>query len=195
MRWLLAAALLLAACGDNRPGPASGPSSSSPNATFTLCSGTYALCTQARCKPISGDATGQQLSCGCRTEVGYSAGTKSCAEVPQAAPAPGLKIPSRYAPVSSMAVCANSRPWAWCLDMPCTIDADTKHAACTCTQTTSPRQAYVVVVDSYDASTCTSDIWSSATVEDVLQITGFLQGSKDLPPSPITIIGVDAGQP
>jgi uncharacterized protein (DUF433 family) len=33
-----------------------------------------------------------------------------------------------------MAVCANSRPWAWCLDMPCTVDVDPSKATCLCKQ-------------------------------------------------------------
>jgi hypothetical protein len=47
--------------------------------------------------------------------------------------AEGQEIHSRYYPVKSYAVCANDRPWAWCLDKPCTIDKNNPEAAaCTC---------------------------------------------------------------
>ena len=75
------------------------------------------------------------------------------------------------------------------------IDADRSKATCRCKKVSTPKQAYVVVTDSYRASTCTTDVWSSATVENVLQITGFLQDSRELPPDPITIVGVGTQNP
>jgi len=157
--------------------------------TYTICSGTYALCTRAKCQPISsGDAT--KLSCRCTVRRGYSAGTKSCQDVPQRRPKAGEAIPSRYYPIKSTAVCSNSREWAFCLDSQCTVDPNLSKATCTCTRMSTPNQPYVVVKGSYRPSTCTTDIWSSATVEDLLQITGFLQQSKRLKPFPITIVGV-----
>jgi hypothetical protein len=84
------------------------------------------------------------------------------------------------------------RPWAWCLDSPCVVDADTSTATCLCTQVASTVQPYVVIQDHYDDATCTTDVWSSATVDSVLQISGFLQGSRELPAEPIVIVGVGA---
>ena len=167
--------------------PIGAASPGAPTPTFTVCSGTYALCTMAQCAPIAGS----KLVCGCDVKQGYSAGSKSCGEVPPDAPYEGQSIPSRYYPIKSMAVCPNSLPWASCLDAPCTVDADLSKAKCSCGQVATPTQSYVVVTDSYSASTCTSGIiWSSATVQDVLQITGFLQDSQQLKPFPITIVGV-----
>ncbi len=180
--WLLlvTASLSLVAVGCGK--------SSSSDAGFTACSGTYALCTTALCTPTGSKS---ELACGCKVMEGYSAGTKSCKDVPKVRPTPGLKVPSRYHPIRAMAVCANSRPWAWCLDMPCTVDADRSKATCLCKQVSTPKQAYIIVTDSFRESTCTTDVWSSATIEDVLQITGFLQDSRELPADPITIVGVD----
>ena len=161
--------------------------------TFTVCSGTYALCTTAKCTFISGVYPSKpKLSCECDVKQGYSAGSKACTEVPKPPPQAGQSIPSRYYPITSMAVCSNARPWASCLDAPCTVEAGLSKAKCICDQVSTPTQSYVVVTDSYSRSTCRSDIWSSATVEAVVQITGFLQDSQQLKASPITIVGVGA---
>lgn len=167
-----------------------------PTPTFTVCSGTYALCTTAKCTLIVGTEPGSKpkLSCECDVKQGYSAGAKSCTEVPKPPPQTGESIPSRYYPITSMAVCSNSRHWASCLDAPCTVEAGLSKARCVCDQVSTPTQSYVVVTDSYSGSTCRSDIWSSATFQDVLQITGFLQDSPQLKPFPITIVGVGAAK-
>lgn len=162
--------------------------------TFTVCSGTFALCTTATCYPIAGTQAKIKVSCVCDVKHGYSAGAKSCSEVPPAAPQARQAIPSRYYPITSTAVCSNKRPWAMCLDSPCTIDdKDPTKARCDCDLTASPEEGYVVVTNSYHDSTCKSEhILSSATVSDLIQITGFLQDSPQLKPSPITIVGVGA---
>ena len=165
------------------------PSTVAQAPSFTVCSGTYALCTMATCTPVAGRK--RLLSCSCTVQQGYSAGAKSCREVPQGPPTAGETIPSRYYPIKSTAVCSNSRRWAFCLDKKCTVDPSLSTATCTCTRKSTPTQHYVVVADSVSASTCTTDIWSSATVQDVLQITGFLQNSQQLKPFPISIIGVE----
>ena len=165
------------------------PSTVAQAPSFTVCSGTYALCTTATCKPVAGRK--RLLSCSCTVQQGSSAGAKSCREVPQGPPTAGQTIPSRYYPIKSTAVCSNSRRWAFCLDKTCTVDPSLLTATCTCTRKSTPKQHYVVVTDSFSASTCTTDIWSSATVRDVLQITGFLQNSQQLKPFPISIIGVE----
>ncbi len=168
-------------------GEATSPTVAQPP-SFTVCSGTYALCTTAQCSPVSDNDS--LLSCGCTVEEGFSAGAKSCDEVPEGPPTAGETIPSRYYPIQNMAVCANSRKWAYCLDKKCTVDVGLSTATCTCDSMSTPTQAYVVVTESYGAATCTTDTWSSATVNDVLQVTAFLEGSRQLPPSPITIVGV-----
>lgn len=159
--------------------------------TFYVCQGTYALCTTAKCTSIPVPAgSPPKLLCSCDVKQGYSAGAKSCQEVTGDPPHPGQSIRSRYFPIKWMAVCSNSRPWASCLDSPCAVDADTTKAKCTCEEVTTPTQTYVVTVDSYNGSTCTTDIWSSANVEGVFQITAFLQDSE-LKPFPISVVGVE----
>jgi hypothetical protein len=195
--WLVLAVGLLsvaAVCGrklGRETEIAAGTSSGSATSGFTLCLGTFALCTTAKCTPMrSTDPSAEpQLSCRCDALQGFSAGTKPCSEVPRVRLIKGLVVPSRYQPISATAACFNNRPWAWCLDKSCVVDADTSKATCTCTQMSST-EPYVVVKDRYDATTCTTDIWSSATVDSVLQVTSFLQGSRDLPAKPIAIVGV-----
>ena len=151
---------------------------------FTVCPGTYALCTTAQCQLING-----KMSCACDVKQGYSAGTNSCSVPPVAPPKPGDSIPSRYYPIKSMAICSNSRPWASCLDAPCTVDKDPSKATCNCVESPPPSGSYVVVTDSYSASTCTTSIWSSATVVAVNEITAFLKTSEHLKSFPIKIVG------
>lgn len=161
---------------------------------FTVCPGTFALCTSAKCTATDGSRL--TASCSCDVRQGYSAATKSCSDVPQAPPQSGQSIPSRYSPITSMAVCSRRVPWAMCLDSRCTINKDDpSKATCTCKLMTSSRQIFVVVTDSFSASTCTAALVSSATVNDVIQITGFLQNQPNLKPLPITIVGVDAPNP
>jgi len=164
---------------ESRPIAAASPT------PFTVCPGTYALCTTAQCQLING-----KLSCACDVKQGYSAGTKSCASVPPEGPATtGESIPSRYYPITSMAICSNSRPWASCLDAPCTVEKDPSKARCNCAEAPPPTGSYVVVTDSYSASTCTTGIWSSATVVAVNEITAFLKTSEFLKAPHITIVG------
>ena len=87
-----------------------------------ICESTFALCTIAACDPIPGND--KQVNCHCTVNKSYSAGAENCTgvvETPQ-----GPQIRSRYYPVKSYAVCSNNRPWAWCLDKPCTIDKNTR---------------------------------------------------------------------
>lgn len=167
---------------------------SASGAAFTVCPGTFALCTSAKCTIT--DRSTLTASCSCDVRQGYSAGTKSCSDVPQAPPQSGQSLPSRYSPIASMALCLRKVPWAMCLDSRCTINKDDPaKATCTCKLMDSPKQAFVVVTDSFSASTCTTSLVSSATVHDVIQITGFLQNQPNLKPLPITIVGVDAPNP
>ena len=200
---VLAGSLCLFSCANKATlsNASSSPSASptmalAPAPTFTVCSGTFALCTTATCYPIEGPDAKIKVSCICDVKQGYSAGAKSCSEVPPAPPQTSQKIPSRYYPITNTAVCSNGLPWAMCLDSPCTIDAkDPSKANCDCDLQASPGQGYVVVTNSYNDSTCKSDhVLSSATVSDLIQITGFLQGSQQLKSSPITIVGVGAAK-
>lgn len=151
---------------------------------FVLCKSTYALCTTAKCTPIPGKK--DTVSCACDVKTGYSAGQKACQEPKETAE--GTQVHSRYYPVKAYAVCSNSRPWGWCLDKPCTIDKnDPSKASCACTLVKN-QGPYVVVTDTYNKSTCTTDVWSSATVTQIDQVTDFLKEQDQLKPFPIDVI-------
>jgi len=151
---------------------------------YTLCKSTYALCTTARCTPVPGkDDT---VSCACEVRTGYSAGHVACQ--PSKQTAEGKQVQSRYFPVKSLAVCANDRPWADCLDKPCVVDTnDPTKAKCTCS-TVKDEGPYVVVGDTYTPSTCTTGIISSATVSGNQRITEFLQSTSELKPFVIKVL-------
>jgi hypothetical protein len=168
-----------------------------PAPNFTVCPGTYALCTTAQCQLIPGGDPGKiKVSCLCDVKQGDSVGVKSCDSVPPVTPEKeGDSVPSRYFPIKATAVCLNNTPWAMCLDSPCKVDEDPSKAHCTCDLEASPAQGHLVVGDTFNGQTCTSNIlWSSATVHDVLQVTAFLETSPKLKPFPITIVGVEAAK-
>jgi len=150
---------------------------------FTLCDGKYALCTTAKCTPVPGQE--DTVSCACEVKDGYSVGKQAC----QDAKASADQVKSRYYPVKYHAICSNSRPWAWCLDKACTVDKNhpTK-ATCACTSV-KDQGDYVIVTKSYNESTCTTGILSSATVEQSAEITDFLRTRQRLKPFPVKIVG------
>jgi hypothetical protein len=147
---------------------------------FILCKSKYALCTTAKCIPVPGK--NGEVSCACDVETGYSAGQQACQDAKETST--GL-LKSRYYPVKYYAVCSNNRPWAWCLDKPCTVDTDNpSKASCACTLV-KDQSPYVIVTDTYNDSTCTTDVWSSATVQQITQVTDFL---KSVEPFPIKVV-------
>jgi hypothetical protein len=162
---------------------AGGPAKADDQTDFKVCQSTYALCTTAPCTPVAG--TKDTVSCACEVKTGYSAGLEACQD---AAATSGGNIKSRYFPVKSYAVCSNDRPWAWCLDKPCTIDKDdpTK-ATCECTSV-KDQGPYVIVTDTLTDSTCTTGIISSATVDQITQVTDFLRTNADLKPFDIKVL-------
>lgn len=168
----------------------------SPNPSFTVCQGTFALCTTAKCQGSGNAQNGITIPCVCDVKQGLSVGAKACSEVPQGPPTPGQALPSRYYPIQSMAVCEGKEPWAMCLDSPCVVDLnDPTKANCTC-KVMVTSQGHVVVAATATDSMCKSAIWSSATVDDVIGVTGFLfsQNPPQLKPFPINIVRVDARQ-
>jgi len=153
-------------------------------AKFTLCKGTYALCTSAACTRVAGKEG--TVSCACEVKTGYSAGRDACQ--PAKDTGEGKQVQSRYYPVKSLAICANDRPWANCLDKPCIVDkADPTKAECACT-TLNDQGPYVIVGDTYTPSTCTTGIISSATVVDHERITDFLKTTTELKPFAIKVL-------
>ena len=150
---------------------------------FILCKSKYALCTTAKCTPVPGKEG--TVSCACDVKTGYSAGQQACQTAKETNTG---QLKSRYYPVKYYAVCSNSRQWAWCLDKPCTVDKDNpSKASCACTLV-KDQGDYVIVTDSYNDSTCTTDVWSSATVQQISQITDFLKSKDQLKPFPIKVV-------
>lgn len=186
------------------PAAADTPSSASAP-PFTVCQGTFALCTEAVCDPvITTTADGKKdvgFSCRCKVQVGYSVGAnvpgkKTCHSVPKAPPSVGQEIPSRYAPIKNYVACTNQRPWAWCLDAPCKVDHVDQSdpakgtATCACRIATGAPYVYVPPDGKYSRSGCDKEYISSATPDDVFQVTEFLTTpeGKDLPPSLPTLL-------
>ena len=153
-------------------------------ADFTLCKSKFALCTTAPCEPIPGKKG--YASCRCNVQEGYSVGTKPCSVVKETSK--GQAIHSRYYPIKVYAACTNNRPWAWCLDSPCLIDKnDPAKASCLCSIVKN-QGAYILVTEHYDQSTCSTGLYSSATIEQSHQITDFLKNHSELPPFPIKVL-------
>jgi hypothetical protein len=151
---------------------------------FTVCKSTYALCTTALCEPLPGKAG--FATCACTVEDGYSAGSKPCTGLIKTKL--GQAVSSRYSPIKAYELCANDRPWAFCLDSPCVVDPnDASKASCICSLVKN-KGNYIVVSDTHHKNSCTSGIYSSATVNDVNQITNFLKEHAELPTFPIKVL-------
>lgn len=188
-----------------KPAAAADTPSSAPAPPFAVCQGTFALCTEAVCDPvITTTASGTKevgFSCRCKAQVGYSAGANvpgknPCQSVPTAPLSVGQEIPSRYAPIKSYVACTNQRPWAWCLDAPCTVehvdprDPEKGRARCACRIATGAPYVYVPPDGKYSRAGCDKEYISSATADDVFQVTEFLTTpeGKNLPPSLPTLL-------
>ncbi|HEY3912262.1 MAG TPA: hypothetical protein VGM07_20610 [Stellaceae bacterium] len=152
---------------------------------FKVCKSTFALCTIAPCSPIPGND--KEVACRCTVSNSYSAGQEPCQGVKQTAQ--GQQIRSRYYPVKSYAVCSNDRPWAWCLDKPCLIDKNNPQAATCACDAVKNLGDYVIVTSADTPATCTTGVISSATVQQITQVTDFLKSkSSPLKPFPIQVL-------
>ncbi len=161
-----------------------GGCDSKTQSDFTLCESTYALCTTATCTPIPGED--DTVSCGCDVKTGYSVGEDACTG--EVATNEGKQISSRYYPIKNYVSCNNDRDWAWCLDKPCIVDENSPtKASCACT-VTKGQKPYVVVTDTYSDTTCTTDMWSSATAAGVKEISDFLNKSDNIKPFDIKVL-------
>lgn len=188
-----------------KPAAAEDTAASNSAPAFAVCKGTFALCTEAVCDPvITTTADGKKevgFSCRCKVQVGYSAGGNvpredPCQSVPTAPPSVGQKIPSRYVPIKSYVACNNNRPWAWCLDARCTVehvdqsDPEKVQARCACRIATGKPYVYGPPDGKYSRTGCDKEYISSATTDDVFQVTEFLTtpAGKNLPPSLPTLL-------
>ena len=152
--------------------------------TFKFCKSEFALCTIAPCDPIPGND--KQVACHRTVNQGYSAGQEPCQGVKETPE--GQQIRSRYYPVKSYAVCSNDRPWAWCLDKPCIVDKNNPEAAlCTCDAVKNLGD-YVIVTGNYTPATCSTGVISSATVQQIEQVTDYLKKTKSLSPFPMQVL-------
>ncbi|HEV2991418.1 MAG TPA: hypothetical protein VG759_23485 [Candidatus Angelobacter sp.] len=177
---------------------------------LNVCEGTFALCTEATCKPMMKNGNIASFSCDCKVQKGYSVGfngpknRNSCQSIPHDGPTLKQKVPSRYSPITSFVAYTNNRPWAQCLDAPCVVDHVDENdsskgtAKCLCPKTTASPYGYIPADGQYSRSGCEDKYISSATVANIVVVTQFLTtpAGKNLPPSPITILvpttGVDA---
>src|SRR5713101_2678429 len=101
----------------------------------------------------------------------------------------GQQIRSRYYPVHSYAVCSNDRPWAWCLDKPCIVDRNNPEAASCACDVVKNLGDYVIVTSNYAPNTCTTGVISSATIQQITQITDYLKTkTKVLTPFNIRVL-------
>jgi hypothetical protein len=178
-----------AATNDAGAREAGAPGMSAPDAPFTLCTGIYALCTEAHCVAIvNGDGGVECTQCSVLNDA--SVGQDPCAEVPDSGPRPKQHITSRYAPPRSMAVCQNPphhQPWAACLDSKCIVDnvPDPTTATCQCRSSanlgSAGEGAWIVDTDLPNPQSCDGQFVSSANLAGANQMTCFLQ-SKGYPP-------------
>lgn len=151
--------------------------------TFYSCKSKYALCTTAKCVAVAGKK--DVVSCKCKVITGYSAATQRCQAVKKISK--NELVYSRYYPVKSYVSCSNSRPWAWCLDKPCLVDKkNPSTASCACS-VVSHLGPYVIVTNKNTPTTCTSGVISSATIDQITEITDFLKTQKQPKPFPIKV--------
>jgi hypothetical protein len=152
---------------------------------FKVCKSTFALCTIAPCDPIP--ENDKQVACHCTVNNSYSAGQDPCQGVKNTPK--GQQIRSRYYPVHSYAVCSNDRPWAWCLDKPCIVDKNNPQAASCACDVVKNLGDYVIVTSNYTPNTCTTGVISSATVQQITQVTDYLKTrTKVLTPFNIQVL-------
>jgi hypothetical protein len=155
----------------------------SDSSSFFVCKSTFALCTTAKCTPVTG--TKDTVNCRCIIKKSFSASGQPCQSIKNIKNS--TQIYSRYYPVHGYKICTNNRPWAWCLDKPCTIDKNDKAMAnCLCTQVKNMGK-FVIVTDNDNKNSCDNGIISSATVKQITQITNFLKNQKSLKPFVINV--------
>jgi hypothetical protein len=141
---------------------------------FKVCKSKFALCTAAWCDPIP--ENDKQVSCHCTVNTGYSTGQEPCQTIKETPE--GQQVRSRYSPVKSYAICSNDRPWAWCLDKACIIDKNNPEAAACACDTVRNLGEYVIVTSAYTPATCAIGIISSATVEQITEVTDYLKSKQ-----------------
>lgn len=189
--WLLVTSLGIPALAQDKPTPLV------PLVPFYTCHMTYALCTYSPCdRPetkVGKDGKKETISvCHCPVITdNWSVGAKDCQTDKPIEPLPPQEahVKSRYFPIKWYQRCTNKRPWAMCLDSECTVDPNDKtKASCAC-KVKADVGDYVVAPDSpASPSQCETGVVSSATVDDVVQITDFLENQDKMPVYDILVV-------
>jgi hypothetical protein len=171
--------LVLPASAQQPPPPQCAEVKVGPS-TFQVCQGLFALCTTAPCKTSTTNP--DKLECDCTVNPGYSAGSQ--VYNPPSRVVPGSTLSSRYFPITNYQVCTatpdDKNPWAWCLDATCTVSSNPAFATCSCSRVTGstyrgqPTTPWIVVTTQYNASNCTTPIWSSATIDEMQAATAAM---------------------
>jgi len=153
-----------------KPAPATKP------APFILCQSTYALCTFSPCTGVEVLGKAATTTCDCDLKIDqWSVGQKAC---PTQQEVSKNQTKSRYSPIKCYTRCSNNRPWAMCLDSPCTIHGS--KATCTCSIQQGLGDYLALPEKPGVSSQCATGIISSATVDDLDGITDFLQTQDKL---------------
>lgn len=182
-------AYLVLACALGAEAQAADRPASQGCPDFQWCQSTFALCTLAQCKATSDPSS---WTCDCTVNFGYSAGQQGCKDPWTESGKQHVK--SRYFPITSMLVCHNSAPWAWCLDKDCDIDPTSPAVArchCSVRDPKYQQDPFIIVTSSPNPSACTPPpglLISSATVGNVSCITDFVKKQKVQFPFPITVL-------
>ena len=182
-RFVLPFLALSLACATRTP----APSSSSSQLAFCPAA-KFANCTVAKCTLNSDQKT---YTCWCFEDTRYSATTMANPPSSSCKAATPTYLQSRYHPTTSYQICnsnAANQNWAWCLGVPCTPSTNpadptsTANINCQCTLVPSgiPLTPYIVTTDTWAADNCSFQYWSSATPDDVTQMTKFLAAQPGL---------------
>ncbi len=140
---------------------------------FTVCDGTYALCAAAPCRPIpEADENGLAVEpteaiCDCVMATGPNVGPDTC-DARAAGVADGLPI-STYAfalMATHPSMTCTAGAYTDCYGYPCTVDErDPTRATCTCAIVPNEaNEPFVTQGGDCDTDTCTTTLWSAATV-------------------------------
>ena len=158
---------------------------------FQVCDKEYALCTFSQCGSVQVLGAQATTMCTCNVRKDFSVG-KECAGPTKLADGQ-TQVMSRYHPITTYSRCSNNRQWAMCLDSPCTIDPTNP------ADKTKPQQAQCkcsVVSGQGDwlvqpgTAQCTNGVISSATVDDLDQITDYLENHPELHIPNFTVVNI-----
>lgn len=163
-------------------------SDGSSNTAFELCFHQYALCTAAKCVPLPGNPT--QAICSCVVEEGPSAATVPCNTLRPFTDSFDIRTIfstfsfAEFEKGKKALHCPDGTPWVNCLNKQCTVDPSNPHKAlCICDILRSGR--WFTAGGRCDRSTCATNYWSGALIQDLKPSSAFLVKALGLKKSPI----------